>query len=146
MLKYSIKKPVEGFLASMDTLGQRWRDRAAALSVHTQPSFMSVPWDKIQFSKWMEDKVDSKFKQHDLVTWKHVPVNRNMVPYHMSIGYINELWRTIEFSVQNNEPKCIHLRMLNGISRTACPSELRLLTPEEVALVDLQNTKAKGTA
>ena len=142
MLKYSIKRrPV--FISAFDRLTQRRTETPLLLS---RPEFIPISWDKIEFIIWFEGHVRDKFKAGDKVTFSHVPVQARVAPICMTIRYVQELYNAAQFSTRQNEPAVISVVHFGGQTTLKCPCELRLLTKEEIALVDLQYTKAQGTA
>jgi hypothetical protein len=133
MLKYSIrKKPT--FVTALDNLSSRWADKKRC------------GWTKVEFITWFENNVRGKFKQGDLITWKHTPELPNVVPYIFDIVYINELHYNVDMDKLTNEPCVLHCKSTSKAISYRCPAEMRLLTEKELALVNLQNTKAQGSA
>jgi hypothetical protein len=140
MLKFSIKKKPQ-FLQAMDSLTEKWKGRQTLLDRE-----IPMPWGKVEFIKWFEDHVRGKFKEGDLVTWKRTPETHNHAPYHMKVVYVNEFHHTAKYNTFQNEPEVIHVQGMSNVITHRCPSELRQLSTEEKALVNLQNLKAQGTA
>ena len=154
MLTYTIKKKF-GFLNAMDNPGERWRNQERLRASNSLPVVlpggvledeMDIPWNKLQYSLWYDRNVMGRFKVGDLVTPIYMKEQEYSAPFHHVITYINELHHTLKFSRKNNEPKCITVQLLNNSFIQKCPCELRLLTDKEKALVNLQNSKAQGTA
>jgi len=103
-------------------------------------------WGKLQYSTWMDEKVIKIFKVGDLVALASSPPIPNMVPYHMEITYLSELYWDVMYDKDKQEPKPITCRSLRGTFESFGPSTIRLLTDEEKALVNLSNQKHAGTA
>ena len=153
MLTYTIKKkPL--FLAAMDKLGERWKNSGYLPIVRNIPAAVNatledeqdMPWNKIDFSRWYDLNVMGRFHVGDLVTWAYMADQVGFAPFHFKITYINEIHHAVKFSRKYQQPKCLIVQGLNGVVSARCPKELRLLTAGENALVNLQNTKAQGTA
>ena len=132
MLTYTIKKPTLIQQVGAFLLGQ--------------PKAPSHNWDKQTFTKWFETTVRGKFCIGDLITLRDISVTPNTIPFHYRIGFINELWFNVTFDSSNAEPLCLGCEGLNRSWISKAPSTMRKLTIEEVALVNLSNTKAAGSA
>ena len=119
---------------------------------HTNPGFLGpMEWTKAHFTEFIE-KVKKEFAVGDLVTGQHCPVLAMRPPaVYYEVRYISELYHDTKFDNAIKEPQCLTLIERSLLSSegglfTRCPATLRKLTKEEIALVDLQNTKAKGNA
>lgn len=149
MLKYSIKQKGT-FLTAMGEVGERWRNARGQWQrppevVRPPIQTNLMPWDKVSFSKWFDNNVQGKFKVGDLVTRIEVQPNTTHTPvYYFEVAYLNELYYTCAWNNLLNEPSCIHIRGRSGETLHRSPKELRQLTVEEVALVNLQNIEAQG--
>ncbi len=145
MLTYSIK--VKGFIdRTIDAYRGRnviaLRSPSAARSL---PFEVFVPWTKLQFTIWIEG-IKSTHKIGDLVTLKQIPFIPNKAPFYWKITYINELFADCGFDKDVREPICLTLITEHNIVVSKCPGVLRKLTPEEIELVNLSNTKPQGSA
>lgn len=103
-------------------------------------------WSKLQYHMWLDEKVNKTFKVGDLVALASFPPTPNIVPYHMVITYVSELYWDVVYDKDRQEPKPITCRSLRGTFESFGPSTIRLLTDEEKALVNLSNQKHAGTA
>jgi hypothetical protein len=103
-------------------------------------------WDKFTFNKWYEENVQGHFCVGDLITLKDIPPVPNTIPFHYKITFLHEMWYNVKFNSSNTEPVCLCCTSLGGGTINKAPSEMRKLTVEEVALVNLSNIKAQGTA
>lgn len=150
MLLYSVKKKTSTFLTAMGHLGERWKRNEAQAPASTYPcgaDEVNMPWNKIDFTLWMDKNVVGKFHVGQQLTWEFMKeVDSNVPPFVCTLTYINELHHTIKFSRKHNQPKVLVVRHPNGDVSTRCPAEVRFLTEKEKALVDLSNRKTEGTA
>jgi hypothetical protein len=145
MIVYSIKPP-EPVVVQGRSFGNQMVDttrRFLGLEVH-KPNEEAMPWTKLHYSNWIEG-VKAKFKTGDLVTLLHVSVIPNCVPLYYIVAHVNEIHYLVRFDNQVQQPICLAVRTINGIILLKCPATLRHLTPEEVALVNLQNLQPAGS-
>lgn len=101
-------------------------------------------WDKQRFTTWIEE-TKKTFKADALVTFKAVVYQPGFIPTHWKISYVDELYNFSEFDSVLQEPTALCLQTLDHTFIRKCPKVLRLLTEEEVSLVDLSNKKPAGT-
>lgn len=103
-------------------------------------------WSKERYAAWIENVVKTKFKKGDLVTFASCPPMPNVLPFNMEITYLHEMHHYVEYDEQLLEPRAITCRTLASTYEFKCPSTLRLLTKEELDLVNLSNKKAYGNS
>lgn len=112
------------------------------------PRLVEMPWNKIQFSNWL-DKVHETFKVGKYVTLKQIPPTPNCIPLYYELIYIEELHHRVEYDDDLREPRSLMCRMMtkiDGLNQPGqllnkCPCVMRVLTNEEVELVNLSNKK-----
>lgn len=112
----------------------------------------SVPWkpyerkfmEKLEYAKWIEaQKV--LFPIGELVTLKHMPIILDRVP---TVLYIVEGFQEVHYLADlsiDNEPRAILLKNYDNPTwnMNYAPGNLRKLTNEELALVNLRNSEKK---
>ena len=149
MLVYTIKKAIP----IVTDLQERWRNRAVAngnsnagtVIAHLEDE-IHIPWNKIDFTRWMASKVLGFYKVGDMYTWSHIPEQETSMPIYGTLVNINEIHYMVKFSKKYQQPKVLQLRSFANNIHNVCPAQLRPLTEKEKALVDLSNRKALGTA
>jgi hypothetical protein len=144
MLLYSIKKPIKTLYEEAQ---ERWRNRQAQQALPPPPvGEMTVPWDKMQFMRWMNQHVYGRYAVKDLLTYEYIPDQENKVPVHMELMHINEMHHLVKWDRYKAEPKVLCCRNQSGNIVDWAPSSVRKLTAKEIELVNLQNTQAQGSA
>lgn len=149
MLRYTIK--AKGFL---DATLERFHNRRGLQRLQNNgiviPKFVAdtplheAGWSKLDFNDWFTFNVQGKFEVGDLICYLHIPVRDNVVPFHWKIEYINELFNVARYDTIQKEPNVLHCKGMNDAWIYKCPSAVRRLTKEEMALVHLQNSKPLG--
>ena len=141
MITYSIKNPSLFGRAVAKILG------TPPVTYGSNPvAVMSpVPWTKIAYIHWVE-QIKVKFPIGSLVTLKQIPVIPDKVPLYYTVTYIEELMHETHYDYVFKEPQALTVRVPNGTFVTKCPCYLRVLTLEEVSLVNLSNQVIQGTA
>lgn len=110
------------------------------------PKSYSVPWGKMQYSAWIEE-TKKEWKVNDLVTLRQIaPLPNYLPPIFYVISYIHEIHLHAKWDEDIQQPIALVCLTAEGKYLNKCPAVLRHFTPEENALVDLQNTKPSGTA
>jgi len=145
MILYHIEQPgwVKSAVSKVVNLLPYRRD------IPSRPTGLSrgCTWDKVTYIKYIEG-VKARFKVGDLVTYMYTSPSSTVVPHHFKIIYINELAHDVMYDNDLQLPACISVQFGEGTdvkTFVKTPNTLRLLTKEEIALVNLQNTKPLGT-
>ncbi len=100
-------------------------------------------WDKIVFTKWIEN-VKLGFKKSDLVTFSANSPKAGIMPLWWKIAYIEEIYTLAEYDQILEEPRVLCLHGQSGGFLNKCPRVMRVLTKEEMELVDLSNKIPQG--
>lgn len=141
MLSYRIPKLATfggGLLPKLEEL----RHRRHGGEYPRPPIQSTVPWDKVQFTHWVE-KVKERYKVSQVVAMACNPPQEDKLPPLYRITYISELYSNTSFDTVFKEPICLTLMpRYGGVAVTRCPSVVRPLTEKEIELVKLQDTKA----
>lgn len=141
---------------AIDHIHNRFKERILSLAppasvdtsklpVLTQRVAPVMPWTKVVYSTWIEG-IKNNYKVGDLVTSVHISVMPNVIPFHYSVTYIEELHGHVKWDDHYHQPKCLHCKTLQGNQVELCPKFVRHLTQGEIDLVNLSHRKHQGTA
>lgn len=115
-------------------------------SVNTEQRPASTVWDKATYNAWYEKNVRGHFAVGDLVTLKEIREAEGKIPFHYKISFLNEMWFNVKFDQALTEPLALCCAGLGNTFVNKSPFAMRKLSVQEVALVNLSNIKAQGTA
>lgn len=106
-----------------------------------QPKYM----DKVEFAKWIPDVVE-RFKPGAYCTLASTPIiERGRPKIVFEVVAVCEIHYLAALDSDRREPKCVNIRGPKGISLNYPPSKLRLLTDDEVTVVNSANQQEPTT-